>query len=247
MGFLFCSHKTNMPKLKIQFHMHTKQDPVDNIAHTEHEVIDRAAELGYNVLAITCHNVVIFSDELKEYAAKKRILLIPAIEKSIHPTSVNFNHVLIINADLKAQKIKSFDDLREYRKSKPDILVIAAHPYYPAKIALKENLEKHIDLFDAIEYSWYHSEKINKYNEKAVQVAEKHKLPMLATSDNHLLKYFDNGYSIIDAEKQDIPSVFKAIKENKIKIVSHNLTFWQLISSYSEMTIRMLIKALYCR
>lgn len=218
--------------------MHTKQDPIDGIAHSEHEAIDRAAKLGYDVLAITCHNVVIFNDSLKKYAEDKRILLIPAIEKSILK-----KHVLILNADIRAQNIKNFDDLRTYRKLKPDCFIIAAHPYYPGSIALKKYLDKNIDLFDAIEYSWFHSKRINKFNLKATKTAEKHGLPMIATSDNHLLRFFDQGYTFIDAKEKTTEAIFKAIREKKIDIVSHNLPWWQLPLIYAEMMIRQLAKA----
>ncbi len=220
-----------MPKLKIQFHLHTKKDPIDNIKHTETELIDEAARLGYEVLAITCHNVLIFDENLQKYAEKKRILLIPAIEKSIHG-----KHVVIINADIQAQNINNFEDLKTYRKTHPNILVIAAHPYYPGSICLKKDLEKHIDLFDAIEYSWYHSKKLNQYNEKAVAIAEKYKKPLVGTADNHILKYLNMTYSIVEAEK-NVPAIFKAIKENKIHIVSLDLPWWKLFTIITYMLI----------
>lgn len=225
-----------MHKLKVQFHVHTGQDPMDAIAHSEIEMIDRAAKLGYDVVAITCHNVVIFSDQLKKYAESKRILLIPAIEKSIH-----HKHVLILNADVKAQQIQNFADLKRYREQKPDCFVIAAHPYYPAPIALRKALDENIELFDGIEYSWYHTKKINKFNLKAQKMAEKHGLPIIATSDNHLLRYFDNAYSLVEAGK-NIPAIFKALREKKIDIVSHDLKWWELITVYGEMSLRQLVK-----
>lgn len=228
-----------MSKLKVQFHIHTKQDPIDNIRHTEREMIDNAARLGYDVLSITCHNVVIFSDDLKKYAEEKRMLLIPGIEKSIQK-----KHVLIINADIRAQNIKSFDDLRNYKKINPNCLIIAAHPYYPTSIALRKKLDQNIDAFDAIEYSWFHSKKSNSYNQKAVKIAEKYGLPLVATSDNHLLRYFDQGYSLIEAEKKT-ESIFKAIREKKIMLISHDMPFWKLPLVYGEMWARQLVKMFF--
>lgn len=225
-----------MRKLKAQLHVHTRQDPVDNIKHTEKQKIDHAAACGYDVMAITCHNVVIFNEDLKKYAEEKRILLIPAIEKSIQR-----KHVLILNADIEAQKINSFEDLRKYKEEHPDCFVVAAHPYYPGWISLKKRLEEHIDLFDAIEHSWYHSKRINRYNKKARATAEKHGLPMLATSDNHLLPYFDHAYSIVEADK-DIHSIFQAIRGNKVKTVSHGLNPWKMFCVVSEMWGRQLYK-----
>lgn len=226
-----------MRKFKAQFHVHTRQDPIDNIRHTEKQKIDRAAKLGYDVMAITCHNVVIFNEDLKQYAEKKRILLIPAIEKSIDK-----KHVLILNADVEAQNIKSFDDLRRYRKSKPDCFIIAAHPYYPGWISLHKKLDENIDLFDGIEYSWYHSKRINRYNRKAISTAEKHGLPVIGTSDNHLLRYFDHTYSIVEAEKKEIESIFQALRDKKVNFVSHDLTPWKMFCIVTEMWTRQFIK-----
>ncbi len=222
--------------LKIQFHLHTSQDPIDNIRHSEKELIDKAAKLGYNALSITCHNKVIFDDDLKKYAAQKNILLIPGIEKSIFR-----KHVLIINADQEAEKIQNFEDLKTYRQKKPDCLVIAAHPFYPVPISLKENLEKHIDLFDAIEYSWYHSKKLNKYNKMAASLAEKYAKPMLGTADNHILKYLNMTYSMVEADK-NIASIFAAIKHGKISIVSRDLPWWKLPTIISWMLLKAFLK-----
>jgi len=225
-----------MSKLKCQLHCHTRQDPIDSIRHDEHELIDRAARLGYSVLAISCHDVVIFNDDLRKYAEAKRILLIPAIEKSIRR-----KHVLILNADVRAQNIRTFEDLKKYRSLKKDCLMVAVHPYYPALNSLRKKLEENIGLFDAIEYSWFHSKKTNRYNEKAVKTAEKHNLPVLATSDNHILGYLDHSYSLLDAER-NIKSVFEAIKGKRISIISHDLPLWEMVIIYCKMGAAQLLK-----
>ncbi len=225
-----------MRKLKLNFHLHTGQDPIDAVKHSEHQLIDEAARLGYDVLSITCHNALIFSDDLKHYAEKKGILLIPGIEKSIQR-----KHVLIINATIEAQKIQNFEELRRYRQTHPECLIIAAHPYYLGPISLGKNLEKQIDLFDAIEYSWYHSKCFNGPNKKAVTMAEKHGKPVLGTADNHILKYVNHTYSLVRAEKT-IESIFKAIKANEIEIVSHNLPWWKLGTIISYMLLMSWIK-----
>jgi len=225
-----------MPRLKAQLHVHTRQDPIDGIKLTEKQIIDHAASHRYDVLAISCHNVVIFNEDLKAYAEKKRILLIPALEKSIQR-----KHVLILNANIEAQNIKTFEDLKEYRKRHPDCFVVAAHPYYPGPTSLGKKLDKHSDLFDAVEYSWYHTHRFNRANEKAVKAAEQYGLPLLGTSDNHLSRYFNHTYSIIDADK-DPKSIFSAIKNNKVKIVSHDLQSWQMLSIISETLLRRFFK-----
>lgn len=164
--------------------------------------------------------------------------MIPGIEKSIGK-----RHVLIINATYKAQKIHSFEDLRRYKNIHPDCLIIAPHPYYPAWICLHGKLEKYIELFDAIEYSWYHSKKLNFFNKKAAQIAKKHHLPMLGTSDNHILKDLDWTYSLVKAEKT-IPEIFDAIKKNRIQIVSRAVPWWRLILNICHVELRFFMKRL---
>ena len=41
--------------MKVELHTHSADDPVDRIRHTTLELIDRAAALAYNALAITLH------------------------------------------------------------------------------------------------------------------------------------------------------------------------------------------------
>lgn len=229
-------------KLKAQLHVHTKEDPVENIKNTAKQTIDHAAKLGYDVMAITCHNVFIFNEDLQKYAEEKRILLIPAIEKSVQR-----KHVLILNADVEAQKIKTFNDLRLYKKNHPECLMIAAHPYYPGPISLHKKLEEHIDIFDAIEYSWYHSKRINKYNEKAVATAEKHNKPVVGTSDNHHLPHFDETYSTIEAKEKTVESVLQAIRDGHVTFVSHDQSLWTLFYVIVKMHILQIFKKITLR
>ena len=100
--------------LKAQLHIHTKEDPIDGgfIKYTTKEVIDYAAKKGFEVLSITCHNKVIYSEKLQEYATKKNILLIPGVEKTIQG-----KHVLIYNVNNEDIKnINSFVELKKFKR-----------------------------------------------------------------------------------------------------------------------------------
>lgn len=222
-----------MPLFKIQFHVHTGRDPVEQPRHTEKEMIDMAAAHGYDVVAITCHNKIVFDEDLKKYAQHKNILLIPGIEKDVEK-----RHVVIINADTDSEKIANFEDLKNYKKSHPNCLVIAPHPYYFTKFCLGTKFEKNIECFDAIEYSWYHTKQLNEWNEKAENRAAEYDLPMIATSDNHLLKYFDRQYSIVEAEEKTWSSIRRAILSKKIKLYKNPLTFFQFIWIAIELMVK---------
>ncbi len=42
--------------LKIDLHTHSGEDPQDRIGYSTRELIDRAATLGFDALAVTNHN-----------------------------------------------------------------------------------------------------------------------------------------------------------------------------------------------
>ncbi len=219
-----------MKSLKVQLHVHTGEDPIERPRHTAIEMLDFAAANGYDVVAITLHNIFLFTSELKAYADKLGILLVPGIEKNI-----GRRHVLIINATQEAEKLVTFYDLCKYKKSHPECLVIAPHPYYPRGFCLQDKLLENINLFDAIEYSWFYTERWNAFNKKAEKVAKLHRKAIIATSDNHILPYFDHSYTLVQAEKNWI-SIREAILANKIEMVTKPLR----LKEFFKLTLRMI-------
>lgn len=207
--------------LKIDMHTHCNEDPRDGfIRHSAKELIDHASRLNFNVLSITCHNKVVYSKDLQEYANQKNILLIPGTE-----IDIDNRHVLVYNiTEEEREGIKSFDDLRKIKRK--DMLVIAPHPFYiyinplePKQISLFSRLENNIDVFDGIEFCHLYTRKLNGSNHKAVQIANKYHLPLIAGSDLHHLNHMGTNFSLIDAEK-DMSSIFGAIKNNKVTVSS---------------------------
>jgi len=217
--------------LKCQFHTHSSEDPCDYIAYSAKDLIKKASELKYDVLAITCHRKLVYSKKLQKYAQKKGILLIPGIEFEIDK-----KHILGINTNREIEKVDSFEKLRNYKKQYPDCLIIAPHPFFPGKDALKKDLINNIDLFDAIEYSFCYT-KTKDYNKKAVALAKRWHKPIITTSDCHILKYLDLGYTLIKAEK-NTKSIINAIKKQKIKLVSKPISYFKIASIISSMIFR---------
>ena len=65
--------------LKVELHAHTADDPVDAVPHTTFELIDHAAALGYDALAITLHEQQLDLRRLAPYAAERGVVLIPGV------------------------------------------------------------------------------------------------------------------------------------------------------------------------
>src|SRR5262245_53991159 len=93
--------------LKVELHSHTADDPEDRIPHTTRELIDRAAELQYDAMAITLHDRQLDLRPHQRYAEDRGIVLIPGIERTIEG-----RHVLLINfRTASVNSVRSFEDL----------------------------------------------------------------------------------------------------------------------------------------
>jgi predicted metal-dependent phosphoesterase TrpH len=208
-------------EIKTCLHFHSSDDPQDFIPYDFRAGIDAAARAGFGTIALTCHNKFVDDPEYEAYAREKGILLIKGIEKNILG-----RHVVILNADAEAEKLETFGDLAQYKKERPEIFVLAPHPYFGLPYCLGKKLDRNISLFDAIEFSWFYNEKIN-FNKKAEETARKNNLPFIATSDTHKLEILDRCYAVIDAESKTPEAIFKAIRQKKFKNVYSPAKFWK--------------------
>src|SRR6185295_3384320 len=110
--------------LKADLHIHTADDPADPIPYSTFDLIDRAAQLGYDVLAITLHDRQLDTAPFRDYAASRGIVLVPGIERTIHG-----RHVLLLNYSRAAESVNAFEDLVRLREREHG-LVIAPHPFF---------------------------------------------------------------------------------------------------------------------
>jgi predicted metal-dependent phosphoesterase TrpH len=206
---LFMKIKRRKP-LKADLHLHTAEDPLDDVRYTGKDLISKAADDGFDVIAITNHHRTTFNEELLSHAREKGILLIPGVELTIQR-----RHVLVLNPPGQV-KCLDFPSLSKLRRS--ETLIITPHPYFPGTYSLNGYLLQHIGLFDALEYCHFYSQTIN-FNLKAEAVSDYFGLPLIGNSDAHFLSQLGSTYSLIYAEK-NLESVFAAIRQKKLKIVS---------------------------
>jgi len=209
-----------LARLRADLHVHTREaEP--SITYSARDMIVRAARAGYRVLSITNHDTITYNDDLASFARDHDVLLIPGVE-----ATVEGRHVLVYNADVEADKLRTFADLRRYRT--PEWLVAAPHPLFPASYCLRERLWQEIDLFDAIEFSHFYTPRID-FNRPAVKLAAAVGLPLLGTSDSHLDEQFGTTFSLIEADLS-VESVLAAVKHGRLSIVSRPLTLGRCLS-----------------
>ena len=204
--------------LKADLHLHTAEDPNDRVSYTAKELISKAADQGFEVLAITNHQCLTFNQKLSAYARERGILLIPGME-----INVRHRHVLFLNPP-SGKKVSDFSSLSALRR--PDRLIMAPHPYFPNPRSLNGYLLKNLKLFDAIEYCHFYSSRIN-FNQKAVAVSKLHGMPLVGNSDTHFLPQLGTTYSLIYAEKEP-EAIFEAIRQRRIEIVTRPLSHLEM-------------------
>ena len=214
-------------ELRADLHLHTRERE-RFIAYDARDLIDRAAQSGFQVLSITNHDTVTFNAELQGYAQERGILLIPGVEATIEG-----KHVLLYNIDVPPERIRTFADLRRLRQ--PDWLVVAPHPFFPGSYCLHERLIEEVDLFDAIEFSHFYTARID-FNRPAVRLAQETGLPLLGTSDSHVLRQFGTTCSLIEGSPT-IASVLGAIRKGQVRVESRPLTLRACARIVLEMVV----------
>ncbi len=214
-------------KLKTNLHFHTGDDIFDRIDYSTKEGIDHAVKLGFNALAITCHQKFAWTEEYFEYARQKGLLFIPGIELYVGETlETSKRHVLVLNAMKDVEKVRTFEELTAYRANHPECFIIAPHPFFYGNFSLKHFLEKYISLFDAIEQSWFYSKWFNR-NVEGKAMAEKYHLPFISTSDTHFFDFMDTNYCTVDAEEKTAQAIFQAFREGKLENTTSRRRFWR--------------------
>src|SRR4051812_40804572 len=206
--------------IKADFHIHTGDDPADHISYTPFELIDRAAELGYGAIAVTLHDAQLEDAAYRGYAASRGIVLIPGVERTIEG-----RHVLLLNFSRATGVVETFANLARLKQAEPGGMVIAPHPYFPAAASLMGDLERHADLFDAVEYNAMFTPVVN-FNAIAGWWAKRHHKPMVGNGDVHRLEMLGTTYSLVDAAP-DPASICSAVKAGRVNVVAtpHTLPY----------------------
>ena len=213
--------------IKIDLHIHTLDDPKDVIDYSAHQLLERAKQLGFGVLAITLHDAVFERAEVFADAAGMGILLISAAEVRLEGADI----ILLNVTAAEVAALKNFDDVRQLRaRRSSSIFTIAPHPFYVIGGSIGERLLADIDCFDAIELCHFHKGVLD-LNRRAVKVAKEFNKPLIATSDAHQLHAFGCHYTSIPRPRElTIGNVFAALRSGPRRVVSPSASIVDLVS-----------------
>ena len=213
--------------IKVDLHIHTLDDPKDVLDYSAHQLLERAKQLGFGVLAITLHDAVFDRPEVFADAAAMGILLIPAAEVRLKGADI----ILLNVSAAEIAGLKTFDDVRQLRARRGlSIFTFAPHPFFVLGGSIGERLLAEIDCFDAIELCHFHKGLFD-LNRRAIKVAGQFNKPLIATSDAHQLHAFGRHYTSIPRPPAlTVENVFAALRGGPRRVVSPSASIIDLVA-----------------
>jgi predicted metal-dependent phosphoesterase TrpH len=204
--------------LRCDLHLHTNDDRYDRVRHDVVALIDRAAVLGLDVIAVTNHLGISRREDAREHARARGILLLDGVE-----LTVEGRHVLLIEpaADVDPGRIRRFPDLRAVRR--PESLLVPAHPFFPGPTRFGRELLDHGELWDALEHAHFYVRGLD-FNRPAERAARELGIPLLATSDAHDLRNMGSSHTLVRAPR-DPAAVLSAIRRGFVRLATRPLGY----------------------
>lgn len=223
-----------MLRLKADLHAHAGDDPLDRLGYSAEMLIQGAAQLKFEVLAIACHTRVAYTLRLAQFAAERGVLLVPAVE-----LLVEGKHVVVLNPNGQQAKATTFEELRTTGERSG--LAYAPHPFYPARTCLHRALDENSDLFEAVEYSSAYFRGLNP-NRRAVTAARRHAVPLVGTSDAHSLPYEPCTFSWVEVQEKSIRGVIDAVRAGRVEVETRPLP-WHSMPRMAWLVMRDRLRA----
>jgi predicted metal-dependent phosphoesterase TrpH len=213
--------------IKVELHTHTSDDPQDYVPFTTAELIDRAATLGYQALAITLHDWQLDLTPFRPLAQARGLMLVPGVERTIEG-----KHVLLLNFTAAATAaVTSFDGLARLRRDEAG-LVVAPHPFYPLGNSLGAVLDRAPGLFDALEINAMHAPGLD-FNRRARRWAAANGRPLVGGGDVHRLAQLGSTYSLIECAP-DAAAVCDAVRAGRVAVESQPLPWTRAVAIFGD-------------
>jgi len=205
-----------VPAYRVELHSHCQGDPVDRyLTHSPFEHIDQAKNVGLSAIAITYHRKIFSNPKAVDYAREKGVLLIPGMEAEI-----DRRHLVVLNlAEGDLPSNPTWNQVRALRLRRPDVLVMAPHPFYPHPSCLGKTMDAHADCIDAVEWCFIHVHwlptRVNP-NLRAARWATQHGKTLIASSDAHSLQAIGRNVSTVEANELTSESLFTGIRAGRV-------------------------------
>lgn len=227
-------HTLPVPSYRVELHSHCQGDPIDtHLGHTIFEHIDRAKEVGLDAVAITWHRRIFTHPTAFDYARERGILLIAGME-----AEPEGRHLLVLNlSENELPSEPTWAEIRALRARRPDVLVIAPHPFYPHPTCLGRRMDPNLDAIDAVEWCMLHvgwlPDRVSP-NLRAARWAHQHGKPVVACSDAHALTAIGRNASTVEADALTPEAIFAGIRAGRVTFHRRGLDLAPLVIQTSK-------------
>jgi predicted metal-dependent phosphoesterase TrpH len=196
--------------LSVELHAHSSlsydgRDPVDLM-------LEQAAAVGLDALAVTDHDEIAASLDAAEKAADYGLVGIPGME-----VSSAAGHVLALGVSERVPAGLSFAETLDRICEQGGVAVIP-HPFQKSRSGVMANIDE-FELADADAIEVYNSRLLTgRGNRKARRFAERHDLPQTAGSDAHISEMVGQAVTRIDADERSSAAVLDAIRDGRTTV-----------------------------
>ena len=216
---LFKSTRERERVLSVELHAHSAlsydgRDPVDLL-------LEQAAGVGLDALAVTDHDEIDASIEAAEKAADYGLVGIVGME-----VTCAAGHVLAFGIDERVESGLSFDETLDRIREMGGIAVVP-HPFQKSRHGVAAHIsDEQLASADALEV--YNSRLFTgRSNRQAEAFAIRNGLPMTAGSDAHISEMVGQAVTEVAAEEPSADAVLDAIREGRTSVVGKR-TPWRV-------------------
>ncbi|WP_267639155.1 PHP domain-containing protein [Haloarchaeobius amylolyticus] len=196
--------------LSVELHCHSAlsydgHDPVELL-------LQQAAAVGLDALAVTDHDEIDASLEAVRKAPEYGLVGIPGME-----VTTAAGHVLALGVEEKVPVGMPFDETLTFIRDHGGIAVVP-HPFQESRSGVMENITREeLATADAIEV--YNSRLLTgRSNRQAKRFAEQFGLPMTAGSDAHISEMVGQAVTRVGADERSADAILDAIREGRTTV-----------------------------
>jgi hypothetical protein len=142
--------------------------------------------------------------------------------------------VLLLNFSRAAEDVQTFGDVAALKRHEAGV-VIAPHPFFPGGTCLRGLMDRHANLFDAVEYNAMFTASLN-FNAAATRWAAAYRKPMVGAGDVHRLRQLGTTYSLVDAAR-DAVAICAAIREGRVEVAAAPISWASAIGIMADLKI----------
>ena len=205
--------------LSVELHAHSAasydgRDPVELL-------LEQAAAVGLDAIAVTDHDEIAASLEAVELAPEYGLVGIPGME-----VSTADGHVLSLGVEELVPEGMPFEGTLSYIRERGGLAVVPP-PFQESRHGVLANVSKaQLATADAIEA--YNSRLFIGYsNRQARRFAQQRDLPMTAGSDAHICEMVGQSVTLVDADEPTADGILDAIQDGRTEIEGQR-TPWRI-------------------